>query len=174
MEDLRYPIGKITFKDSLSLDDRTALIEHIARAPEKLREALQGLEEEQLDEPYRDGGWTVRQVVHHLADSHLNAVLRFRFALTEENPRIMAYDEAVWAQMPDAKTAPIDVSLNLLTSLHQRWVLLLRSLSEHDFTRKLDHPENGPIDLDWMLQMYGWHGQHHAAHITALRARKNW
>lgn len=174
MEDLRYPIGRVSFKKSLSPAERKDLMQQIAEVPQKVRDAVKGLSDDQLNTPYREGGWTARQVVHHLVDSHANAHVRCRLALTEDKPTIKPYDEAAWAELSDAKTAPIDLSLSILDGLHARWTILLRSLKDADFSRKLVHPEHGEIDLDWILQMYGWHGRHHTAHITGLRKRKGW
>jgi len=171
MYDLQYPIGK----PSLVTDHhRYEWINDIANAPVLLRTAIAGLTEEQLDTVYRPGGWTLRQVVHHVADSHVNAYIRFRWALTEENPVIKDYDEKSWAHLPDACLAPVDLSLALLEALHARWVLLLRSLSEEDMTRSVVHPENGTMSVDDFLRIYAWHGRHHAAHITSLRERMKW
>ena len=142
--------------------------------PEKLRAAVQDLNEEQLDTPYRPGGWTIRQVIHHLPDSHMNSYVRFKLALTENTPAIKTYDEAKWAELDDSKDTPVEVSLNLLESLHKRWVVLLRSMSEKDFHRSVNHPEWGEIKLDRMLALYSWHCRHHLAHITTLRQRKGW
>jgi uncharacterized damage-inducible protein DinB len=172
--DLRYPIGKLERKTSLSADERRTAIEAIAAAPARLRTAVKGLSESQLDTPYRPDGWTVRQVVHHVADSHLNAYTRFRLALTEQNPTIKPYDEAKWAELPDARTLPVNVSLDLLDMLHERWVSLLRSTPAESFARPLSHPENGPMTLDALLTIYSWHGRHHVAHVTALRERMKW
>ena len=172
--DLRYPIGKPERKTSLPADERRAAIEAIAATPAKLRSAVKGLSESQLDTPYRPGGWSVRQLVHHVADSHLNAYTRFRLALTEDNPTIKPYDEAKWAELPDARTLPVNVSLDLLDALHERWVSLLRSASPDAFARPLTHPENGPMTLDSMLTIYSWHGRHHTAHVSALRERMKW
>jgi hypothetical protein len=134
-----------------------------------------GLDQEQLDTPYRPGGWTVRQVVHHIGDSHINSIVRFKLALTEETPTIRPYDEALWAELPDSRTAPVDPSLALIDTLHARWVLLLRSMSEQDFERRFHHPEHDrTFTLARTLAMYAWHGQHHIAHITRLRERMGW
>ena len=141
--------------------------------PAKLKAAVGGLNDRQLDTPYRPGGWTVRQVVHHLPDSHLNSFVRFKLALTEEEPTIKPYDEARWAELADSK-APIELSLPLLENLHERWVLLLNSLTPADWQRKFRHPERGPMTLTDNLQIYAWHGRHHVAHITALRERNGW
>ena len=139
-----------------------------------MRRALDGLSDGQLDTPYRPGGWTVRQVVHHVPDSHLNAYCRFKLALTEQNPTIKPYDEAAWAKVADTARTPPGVSLTMLDALHTRWVILLESMTAADFGRPLKHPEKGSITLDWMLQLYAWHGRHHAAHITELRKREGW
>jgi uncharacterized damage-inducible protein DinB len=174
MDDLRYPIGAFAFDSSPTPDKRAGWIRQIAEAPSQMRAAVSGLTERQLETPYRAGGWTVRQVLHHVPDSHLNAYCRYKFALTEDNPTIKPYDEAAWANVADtARTRP-EVSLALLDALHGRWVVLLESMSAADFARPLQHPERGPITLDWMLQLYAWHGRHHAAHVTALRQREGW
>jgi uncharacterized damage-inducible protein DinB len=172
--DLRYPIGKFQNEDSPTPENRRRYIEEIDVAPARLRAAVAGLQPEQLDTPYRPGGWTVRQVVHHVPDSHLNAYVRFKLALTEDEPTIKPYDEARWAELADTRTTPIETSLALLDSLHQRWGKLLRSLSPADLSRKLRHPELGVMTLDNMLAHYAWHGRHHVAHITSLRERNAW
>ena len=173
-EDLRYPVGRLQPEGPLSDARRQELIDQIAETPERLRAAVAGLSPEQLDTPYRPGGWTVRQVIHHVPDSHLNAYVRFKLALTEETPTIKTYAEALWADLPDtARTAP-EVSLTLLTVLHQRWVILLRALDAADFARTLQHPEMGLLTLDQVLSVYAWHGRHHVAHITSLREREGW
>ena len=172
--DLRYPIGKLVRKPQLTAQERGAAIEAIAQAPRALRVAVANLTEAQLDTPYRPEGWTVRQVVHHVADSHMNAYSRFRFALTEDNPTIKPYDEAKWAELVDARTMPVDVSLALLDTMHARLVTLLRSLPDGDFQRALNHTQNGPMTVDALLGMYSWHGRHHAAHVTSLRNRMQW
>jgi len=172
--DLRYPIGKFQFPAQVSADDRLLFIEQIAETPANLRAALEDLTEEQLNTPYRPGGWTVRQVVHHVPDSHMNSYIRFRWALTEDDPPVKGYDEARWAELPDARTGPVDMSLILLDALHVRWTALLRSLSEQDLARTFRHSELGPLRLDKVLALYAWHGRHHVAHITALRHRMNW
>src|SRR5262249_16835206 len=152
--------------------ERSSRIDQIAAAPERMRQAVAGLNTEQLETPYRDGGWTVRQVVHHVPDSHMNSYIRFRFALTENEPTIKAYDEAVWAQLIDARTAPIEASLRLLEGLHERWTLLIRSLSTDDVKRQFHHPELGTVSIDQYIALYAWHGAHHVSHITSLRERK--
>jgi uncharacterized damage-inducible protein DinB len=174
MSDERYPVGKFQRQEKLTSAERRALIDQIVAAPARMREAVAGLDERQLATPYREGGWTVRQVVHHVPDSHLNAYIRFKLALTEEMPTIKPYDQAQWAELADARESPVETSLKLLESLHDRWVRLLRSMSDADFSRRLMHPENGPMTLDNVLALYGWHGQHHTAHITSLRQRKGW
>ncbi|OLC88847.1 MAG: metal-dependent hydrolase [Acidobacteria bacterium 13_1_40CM_2_60_7] len=172
--DPRYPIGKYTPPQEATPALRQQAIDSIAETPAKLKAALSGLNDAQLDTPYRDGGWTVRQVVHHVPDSHLNAYVRFRLALTENQPTIKPYEEARWAELADAKSAPVAVSLALLEPLHDRWVRLLRSLTAADFARTFVHPEHGVRTLDWMLFLYAWHGRHHTAHITELREQKGW
>ena len=149
-------------------------IAEVAEAPAKLRVAVAGLSNEQLDTPYRDGGWTVRQVIHHVPESHMNAYIRFKLALTENEPTIKPYDEAAWAETPDVRETPIEVSLALLENLHTRWVVLLKSLSDADFRRQFRHPELGVVPLEKNLALYAWHGNHHVAHITSLRERKQW
>jgi hypothetical protein len=171
--DLRYPIGKFDCLETLTSEERREQIEAIAAAPAHLNAAVSGLKPKQLDTPYRPGGWTVRQVAHHVPDSHMNAFIRFKLALTEDEPLVKPYREDRWAELADAK-APIEPSLVLLENLHKRWVLLLQSLAPPDFARKLRHPEFGLLTLDQTLAMYGWHGRHHVAHITGLRERNGW
>ena len=172
--DLRYPIGKLERKSSLSADERRAAIEAIAVAPARLRTAVRDLTESQIDTPYRPGGWTVRQLVHHVADSHMNAYIRFRLALTEDNPTIKPYDEAAWAELPDMRVVPVAVSLDLLDCLHERMVFMLRGTPATACARPLTHPENGPMTIDSLLNVYAWHGRHHTAHVSALRERMKW
>lgn len=175
MDDVRYPVGKFERRDLLTPAERATLIEQIAAAPSRMREAVQSLDARQIETPYREGGWTVRQVVHHLPDSHLNAYTRFKLALTEDTPMIKPYDEARWAELSDSRDTPIGTSLTLLESLHDRWVRLLRAMSDADFQRTLKHPEHqGTMTLDSMLGLYGWHGRHHVGHITSLRQRMGW
>lgn len=171
--DLRYPVGRFQRVENLTADQRTPLISAIAETPAKLRQAVAGLNEQQLDTPYRPGGWTVRQVVHHLPDSHMNSFIRFKLGLTENEPTIKTYEESLWANLADAK-APIEPSLVLLESLHTRWITLLDSLSPSDWKRAVRHPEMGLLTLDGLLQLYSWHGRHHVAHITSLRERNGW
>jgi hypothetical protein len=172
--DLRYPIGRAERKSSLTPQERRAAIDAIAAAPAALRAAVKGLTDAQLDTPYRPDGWTVRQLVHHVADSHMNAYTRFRLALTEANPTIRPYDEASWAELADARSLPIGVSLDLLDAMHGRLVHLLRATKDADFQRPLTHPENGPMTVDSLLSTYSWHGRHHTAHVSALRERMKW
>jgi hypothetical protein len=172
--DLRYPIGPFHYDGPLADEPRQHLIEQIEAAPARLRAAVEGLSPQQLETPYRPGGWTVRQVVHHLPDSHLNGYIRFRLALTEDEPTIKPYHEERWAALHDARQAPIDSSLVLLEALHQRWVLLLRALTAPDWARTFIHPEFGAVSLDMHVSTYAWHGRHHVAHITSLRERMGW
>ncbi|MGH9431486.1 MAG: YfiT family bacillithiol transferase [Terriglobia bacterium] len=173
--DVRYPTGKFTWKnEKLSFAQREHMIGEIDQAPARLRAAVAGLSDAQLDTPYREGGWTVRQVVHHLADSHMNSYIRFRLALTEQEPQIKPYNQEDWAKLEDARTAPVERSLRLLESLHQRWVLLLKSMTNDDFARTFRHPEQGVVDLDRNLALYAWHGRHHVEQINALRERSGW
>lgn len=174
MADLRYPIGPFDAPSTFTAADRTGAITVLAELPARLRLACAGLTHAQLDTPYRPGGWTVRQVVHHTADSHLNAYLRTKFALSDDNPTIRPYPEAIWAEMADGKSAPVSMSLDLLDALHGRWVLLLRSLTPEQCARTLHHPERGAMSIDDVLAMYTWHSRHHTAHVTALRDRERW
>jgi hypothetical protein len=172
--DLQYPIGRFEFPREVSSEDRARFIQEIADTPANLGAAVAGLSAGQLDTPYRPGGWTVRQVVHHVPDSHMNSYVRFRLALTEDEPTIKPYDESRWAELADSRTARIETSLALLESLHERWVLLLRSLSPADFRRQFRHPELGVVSLEKNLALYAWHGRHHVAHIHSLRERMGW
>jgi uncharacterized damage-inducible protein DinB len=174
MNDLRYPIGKFGYDGHLTEDQRRNFLDEIAQTPAKLRAAVKGLSEPQLDTPYRPGGWTVRQVLHHVPDSHLNAYVRFKLALTENEPTIKPYAEDRWAELADTKTTPPEVSLTLLESLHDRWVRLLRSLTSEEWKRTFLHPELGAMTLEKTLALYAWHGRHHVAHVTALRKREGW
>jgi hypothetical protein len=171
--DLRFPVGRFAFT-SADASSRAEAIAVIADLPARLRSAVQGLSDAQLDTPYRPGGWTVRQVVHHLPDSHLNAFTRFKFALTEDSPQIKPYDEAKWAELPDGRTGPLAPSLALLDGLHARWVLMLRAMGPAEYDRQLVHPENGVMTLNRMLALYAWHSRHHVAHITELKRREGW
>jgi uncharacterized damage-inducible protein DinB len=174
MDDPRYPVGKFSPKPTITQEERLELIREIDAAPKQLRAAVAGLNDAQLDTPYREGGWTVRQVVHHLPDSHMNAYTRFKLAFTEHEPTIKPYDEKAWAELIDNKKGEIEPSLSLLESLHYRWVMFLNSMKSEDFARRLIHPESGMQNLDRVLQLYGWHGRHHVAHITSLRKRMGW
>jgi hypothetical protein len=174
MSDPRYPIGKFTFDGPPSEAQRTKFIDDIEQTPAALRAAIKNLSPEQIETPYRDGGWTVRQVVHHVPESHMNAYMRFKLALTEDDPAIKAYMEDRWAATPDVQSTPVEVSLALLEPLHDRWVRLLRALKTADWKRTFRHPELGLVSLDRNLALYSWHGQHHVAHITELRKRMAW
>jgi uncharacterized damage-inducible protein DinB len=175
-DELRFPIGRFQRpKRPLDRAERRQMIDAIARTPGEIRAAIRGLSDAQLDTPYRAGGWTVRQVVHHVPDSHMNAFIRFKLALTEDTPTIKPYDEAAWAKLADARDTPIETSLTLLSALHARWVGLLGAMADDDFRRTLNHPEwDAPMSLDSMLALYAWHGPHHTAHITNLRSREGW
>lgn len=173
ISNLSYPVGKFEWTGPNSETERAAFIEAIAAVPQKLRAAVANLNEKQIETPYRPGGWTVRQTVHHVADSHMNAYIRFKLAMTENEPFVKAYDEKAWAELPDSKL-PVEVSLKLIDSLHERWVVVLRSMTPPDFNRKLSHPELGIVELDRYLALYAWHGRHHVAHITNLREREGW
>jgi DinB family protein len=174
MDELRYPTGRFVRPEALTADQRRAAIDTIAGTPSQLRAAVRGLNDTQLDTPYRPGGWTVRQVIHHVPDSHANAYCRFKLALTEDTPTIKPYDESAWAQLEDSRSTPIETSLTLLDVLHDRWVRVLRAMQSSDFSRRLNHPENGIMSLDQLLAMYAWHGPHHVAHVTRLRERERW
>lgn len=174
MTDLRYPIGKFHFDRPTTAEHRPKLIEEISQAPGNLRAAVQGLSPQQLDTPYRPEGWTVRQVVHHVPDSHMNAYIRFKLALTEDEPTIKPYEQQLWADLADTKSTPIEVSLTMLDSLHHRWTQLLQSLTPRDWKLTFRHPELGVVSLEKNLALYAWHGRHHVAHITGLRQRMSW
>jgi hypothetical protein len=172
--DLRYPIGKFQRPASLTPEERAAAAAIIAETPAMLRQAVAGLDDEQLDTRYRPGGWSVRQVVHHLPDSHVNAYVRVKLALTEDAPTIRTYEEARWAELPEATAAPVEASLAFLDGLHQRWALALRALTPDAWQRPLVHPESGRQTIEQLTALYAWHGRHHVAHITALRQRHGW
>lgn len=175
MDDLRYPIGRFTPPDGPASDDQLAAwIDDLAALPGQMRAAVAGLDEAQLDTPYRPGGWTVRQVVHHVPDSHLNAWVRFKWTLTEDRPLIKAYDESAWAELPDTRTVPVETALTFLDLLHARWTGLLRALDREALSRVFVHPVSGENRLDHTVGMYAWHGTHHVAHITRLRERQGW
>ena len=171
---LQYPVGRFTEPTTVTASLRDAAVTEIAGLPAAMRAAVHALTAAQLETPYRDGGWTVRQVVHHVADSHMHAYLRVKFALTEESPTIRPYDEAAWSLLPDVASIPIEVSLSLLDGLHARWVACLRGTPASQLTRPFVHPELGPQPVDLSLLRYAWHGRHHVAHITALRTRLGW
>lgn len=170
---LSYPIGKFQWTGPNTETEREAFIEQIAKLPQELRAAVANLNDKQLDTPYRPGGWTVRQTVHHIADSHMNAYVRFKLALTENEPVVKPYDEKAWANLPDSKL-PVEVSLKLIDGMHERWVVVLRTMTPPDFNRKLSHPELGIVELDRYVALYAWHSQHHVAHISSLREREGW
>lgn len=173
--DLRFPIGPFSFPETpIDRIDREAMIDTVADVPLRLREAVAGLSDEQLDTPYRPDGWSSRQVVHHCADSHVNSYCRFKLALTEDHPTIRTYDEAAWGEQVDARTAGVEVSLAILDAVHERWTGWLRTLTDEQWARTFHHPEVGDLVLDQLLALYAWHGPHHIAHITTLRERMGW
>lgn len=173
--DLRFPVGKFVRPESLSPEQRKAAIRTIAELPAKLRAALKGLNEKQLATPYRPDGWTVTQVVHHLSDSHMNALTRLKLGLTEEGPTIKPYDEAKWAELEDGRSTLVSESLNMIDGLHAKWAYLLERMKPEQFERKINHPEwKTPMSLDTLLALYEWHSRHHVAHITELRKREGW
>lgn len=173
--DLRYPIGHFTYNGEISIEQIEHWIKDIEQLPNELKKAIDGLSDNQLDTPYREGGWTIRQVIHHLSDSHMNSIIRFKLTLTEEEPTIRPYFEDRWADLNDYIETPIQTSLSLLESLHARWVILLRLLNSSDYKRAFIHPEsNQKVQLDYNLGIYSWHGKHHVAHITTLRERMGW
>ena len=175
LEALRFPIGRFTFGGSFTAEDNERNISRIEALPGKLRDLVSTLSEEQLATHYRPDGWTVRQVVHHLADSHMNSYIRFKLALTEEHPTIRPYDEAAWAELPDGKGLEVNVSLSLLQALHTRWVAMLRTMKPEDFQRTFFHPEHSKtFPLDDILAMYAWHCDHHFEHINRLAERNGW
>jgi len=170
IKDPRYPIGKFSFPQSSTAAERDLWIAEIEETPAKLRAAAEGLTPAQLDTPYREGGWTARQVIHHVPESHMNAYIRFKLALTEDEPTIKPYDEAAWARLGDVPSTPVETSLVLLEALHERWVRVLRMLDDSAFARTFRHPELGLIRLDQNLALYAWHGKHHVAHVALVRA----
>ena len=175
MTDPRYPIGQFQMAhETLSADERAQFIAQLAAAPAHLRAAVAGLNEAQLNTPYREGGWTVRETVHHVADSHMNGYIRVKLALTEDEPAIKTYEEADWARLGDTQATPITTSLTLLDALHERWAALFRALTPAEFARTFRHPDWGTVSLDKQLALYAWHGRHHTAHVTSLRARMGW
>jgi hypothetical protein len=174
MTDPRYPIGKFNYDGPPSQEQRTKLIGDIAQAPAALRDAVKGLTPEQIETPYREAGWTVRQVVHHVPESHMNAYVRFKLGLTEDQPTIKPYQEDRWARLPDVQSTPIEISLSLLELLHNRWVRVLQAITPEEWKRAFVHPELGNMPLEKNLCLYSWHGKHHVAHITELRKRMSW
>lgn len=174
MSDPRYPIGKFTYSNPPDEAQRNQQIKDIEQTPAALRAAIKGLSPQQIETPYREGGWTVRQVVHHVPESHMNAYIRFKLGLTEDSPTIKPYMEDRWAVTGDVKATPLEVSLALMDSLHDRWVRLLRSIKPEEWKRQFNHPEMGAMSLEKSLALYSWHGQHHVAHVTELRKRMGW
>jgi uncharacterized damage-inducible protein DinB len=174
MSDPRYPVGKFTYAGPPDEAQRGHMIREIEQTPAALRAAIKGLSPQQIETPYRESGWTVRQVIHHVPESHMNAYIRFKLGLTEDSPTIKPYEEDRWAKTGEVQSTPLEVSLTLLDSLHDRWVRLLRSLKPEEWKRSFNHPEMGPMPLEKSLALYAWHGRHHAAHITELRKRMGW
>ena len=174
MSDPRFPIGKFSYTGPLNAEQKRQCLDDIEQTPVRFRAAVRGLSDAQLDIPYRDGGWTVRQLSHHVPESHMNAYIRFKLALTEDDPVIKPYMEDRWAELPDARQSPIEVSLALLDSLHQRWTTVLRNLSDADWKRTFRHPALGQMTLERTLALYSWHGRHHTAHVTNLREKMGW
>ena len=174
MSDPRYPIGKFTYDAPPDEAGRKKFIDDIEQAPAAMGAAVRGLSPQQIETPYRDGGWTVRQVVHHVPESHMNAYIRFKLALTEDEPTIKPYEEHLWAELPDVSITALEASLNLLEALHVRFVLLLRSMKPADWKRTFRHPQLGLMPLEKNLALYAWHGKHHVAHVTELRKRMGW
>lgn len=173
-KDPRYPIGRFDRNINITREMRSDFIKTIETLPSQLKKEVENLSPQQLDTPYRDGGWTIRQVVHHIPDSHVNSYVRFKLALTEDNPQIKTYEESLWAELPDTFNSPIEISLQLLDSVHKRWAILLRSLTDEQFEKTFQHPEWGNITLSKTLALYAWHSKHHLAHITELKKRMGW
>lgn len=174
LEKLKYPIGKYQLEEKINKTSIENWIKEIESLPQKLSDAVKSLSADQLQTPYRPDGWTIQQVIHHIADSHMNAYLRFKLALTENKPMVKPYDEKLWAELPDSKLVDINVSLDLIKSLHKRWTILLRQLSEEELKKEFLHPESGMKNLKETICNYAWHGNHHLAHITSLKQRMNW
>jgi hypothetical protein len=172
--DLRYPIGKFKAPEQYTEEIIHNYIKEIEETPANLRKVVEGLTDEQLDTPYREDGWKIRQVIHHLPDSHMNAYIRIKLALTEGQPVIKPYEEDLWAELKDSFLTPVSTSLDLLTLLHERWVILLKSLDEEDLERTYMHPDHGLVNLKYVLGIYSWHGRHHTAQIEELKKRKGW
>ena len=174
MSDPRYPIGKFSYAGPPTAEQRSRMIEEIELMPAALRAAVQGLSPQQLETPYREGGWTVRQVIHHVPESHMNAYIRFKLALTEDQPAIKPYAEDRWAELPESRTGPLEPSLALTDALHRRWVQMLGAITEPQWKRTYIHPDQGSVSLERSLALYAWHGRHHLGHITSLRQRRGW
>jgi hypothetical protein len=175
LETLRYPVGKFKFPEQVSAEEIASLIKIIEELPAKLRNTVSNMRKDQLNTPYRDGGWTVRQVVHHLFDSHSNSYTRMKLAMTEDNPTIKPYMEARWAEHEDGKNAPVELGLDLLALLHKRWLIFLHSLTENDLQRTFVHPESKRVQtIAQTIALYAWHSRHHLAHITELKKRMGW
>lgn len=174
MNDPRYPIGQWQPRDSLTGDERAKAIDTLEATPARMRSAVAGLSQAQLDTPYRDGGWSLRQVVHHVPDSHMNGYIRIKFALTEADPHLPGYDEDAWAKLGDVRATPIETSLSLLDAIHGRWVSLLRTLTPEQCARPFEHSANGRMTVDSVISNYAWHGPHHISQITSLRERMGW
>ena len=173
-DELRYPVGPCVWSEQLTAEEKRQHVRDISELPANLREAVAGLALQHLDIPYREDGWTIRQIVHHVPDSHLNSYVRFKLALTEDQPIIKPYDEQLWAELPDARTAPVEISLDLADGLHRRWSLLLNNMTDADFEKSIRHPELGVLKLKSLLAGYGWHCRHHVAQILATRRRMGW
>ena len=174
IDEIRFPVGDFVIDPAITAEKRKTWIQQIQDAPTKLRGALLGLSEDQINTRYREGGWTLKQVVHHLADAQMNGFIRFKLAMTEERPAIKTYEETLWAETSDGRDAPVEHSLQILDALHARWVIFLRSLPESGFARTFRHPQRGELTLDSALQLYAWHGVHHTAHVTEHRKRQGW
>lgn len=172
--ELRYPVGPCEWSAEVTAEERRQHLRDIAELPAKLRGAVAGLAPQHLDIPYREGGWTIRQIVHHIPDSHMNSYVRFKLALTEDQPTIKPYDERLWAEIPEARLAPIEISLDMVDALHRRWSLMLDNMTDADFERSILHPEIGALKLKSLVAGYGWHCRHHVAQIVATRRRRGW
>jgi uncharacterized damage-inducible protein DinB len=173
-DEIRYPVGEFRVDPEVMPEKRSRWIEQMEEVPAKLRAAVLGLSEEQLDTRYRKDGWTLRQVAHHLADAQLNGFMRFKLALTEDRPAIKTYEEDLWSETADGREAPVSLSVDLLAALHARWAILLKSLTEREFARTFRHPQRGELRIDDGIQLYAWHRVHHTAHIRGLRERRGW
>jgi len=173
-DDIRYPVGPCVWSPEVSAEEKQQHLRDISELPLMLHAAVAGLAPQHLDIPYREGGWSIRQMVHHIPESHMNSYIRFKLALTEDQPTIKPYDENLWGQMPDSRTAPIDMSLDLTDALHRRWSVVLSNMTDADFEKSVRHPEIGVLKLKSMLAGYGWHSRHHVAQIAATRRRMGW